>query len=128
VKVQGLGDVQPHSKIETQAEKGRPTSDLFLMRLQTSEDTDVCRSILSGLSIGSHVETNTHSFSQRLLPGHSTDVDEHIVAAIVRLDESKSFVILKYLDDTGRHVVSPFADLPGFSTVLVQAPCRPARD
>ena len=37
-----------------------------------------------------------------------TDVNEHIIAAVVRLDETKALLAVKPLHDTSRHISIPF--------------------
>jgi len=60
-----------------------------------------------GLSaLGHNVERDFLSLIEATQPGafYSADVDEHVLAAVIRLDESKAFLAVEPLYGSLRHV------------------------
>ncbi len=94
-------------KKRTRALGTRP-SNISLLR-QLSNDADVRRSVFACLTVLSDVKTYTHSLMKRLLSRNRTDVHKNIIAAVIRLDKAKAFVVLEQLNNSSSQVGSPLS-------------------
>jgi len=76
----------------------------------TGDESDLCRpqvlcGALSSSAVGHDFEADFLAFVEPMHPGplDSGDVDENILAPVIRLDETKTLAGVKELYDTGRH-------------------------
>jgi hypothetical protein len=82
------------------------SAKLRLIALCRSDRAQTVRRSLAGPLIGNNLERNLLSLGEATYPGafHCADVHEDVLAAIIRLDETKAFLTVKPLYGSLRHV------------------------
>jgi hypothetical protein len=85
----------------------------FAVSCCRSRGAQIARRGLTGSAVGDEIESDLLPFVE---PGHPSaldraDVDEYVVAAVIRLDESKALLAVEPLHSSFNHIASSFRDL-----------------